>query len=223
MPTAAQVREYREAQHALVTLARNDLQDFWAALPAGTDPARVRAALERFFPDLVTAYGTTAAVLGADWYEAMRNAPPSAASFAAALAAPAATAQAQATARWAIGPLFQAEPDPVAALARLMGSTQRLVLQPARETIIGAAVRDPVRHAVARVPAGATTCQWCVMLASRGFVYQSRESAGEWAKFHDNCDCAIVTGQNLDDLPEDYDLDYYVELYTSGRGIDAAA
>lgn len=45
----------------------------------------------------------------------------------------------------------------------------------------------------ARVPSGGETCPFCLMLASRGFVYTSAEAA--WKDhFHSNCDCQIVPG-----------------------------
>lgn len=44
----------------------------------------------------------------------------------------------------------------------------------------------------ARVPQGETTCDFCIMLASRGPVYYSEESAGAFAKFHPHCDCKVV-------------------------------
>ena len=46
----------------------------------------------------------------------------------------------------------------------------------------------------ARVPMGPTTCDFCLMLASRGFVYLSEESAGEFDRFHRHCDCKIIPG-----------------------------
>ncbi len=45
----------------------------------------------------------------------------------------------------------------------------------------------------ARIPNG-PSCGFCTMLASRGFVYASRKSAGEFTRFHDHCDCRIVAG-----------------------------
>ncbi|WP_279020462.1 hypothetical protein [Mobiluncus mulieris] len=40
---------------------------------------------------------------------------------------------------------------------------------------------------------GATTCDFCLMLASRGPVYGSSETAGgEGNKYHDHCDCIPV-------------------------------
>ena len=46
--------------------------------------------------------------------------------------------------------------------------------------------RDPKRVRYARVPTGAETCDFCLMLASRGFVYQS-ESTASASHVHANC------------------------------------
>lgn len=175
MATAQQVEEFRAANKALVALAQHDLTDFWQAMNLSGDPARVAAELLMFFPDLMQTYGDTAAVLGADWYDALRDVPASAQAFQAVLAQPAGTKQAQDAARWGLAPLFDEDPD--RALSRLLGTTQRLVLQPGRSSIWNSAARDPIATGVARVPSGTTTCAFCVMLASRGPVYQSQVSA----------------------------------------------
>ena len=64
----------------------------------------------------------------------------------------------------------------------------------------------------ARVPSGATTCPFCLMLASRGFVYLSKESAGEFDRFHRHCDCRIVPGYPGMEL-EGYDPDEYYDMW----------
>lgn len=46
----------------------------------------------------------------------------------------------------------------------------------------------------ARVPTGAETCPFCLMLASRGFVYKSAKTAGQNNHYHANCDCRLVPG-----------------------------
>ena len=212
--------EYRQANRSLVLLAQRDLVQFWDALNPFGNPTIVRDAMLEFFPELVTAYGDTAAVLGADWYDQLRNVPPSASSFAALLAQPAPVAQAEGAVRWAIGPLFADEPDPDAVLRRLSGSTQRLVLQPGRDSVYQSAGRDPVRTGVARVPSGAETCRFCIMLASRGAVYADKRAAGgEGNHFHDDCDCVPTTIRTRDDFPEDHDLDVYRRLYAQGSGV----
>ncbi|WP_419060046.1 hypothetical protein [Ellagibacter isourolithinifaciens] len=50
----------------------------------------------------------------------------------------------------------------------------------------------------ARVPTGTETCTFCLMLASRGAVYHSRKTAGEFKHFHRNCDCKVVPSFEVD-------------------------
>lgn len=52
--------------------------------------------------------------------------------------------------------------------------------------------RDSFKPRFARVPSGTETCRFCIMLASRGAVYKSSDSAGATGHFHANCDCRIV-------------------------------
>lgn len=203
----------------MTALARRELADFFQSIDLLGDPYLVKAALLEFVPDLVQAYGDTAAVLAADYYDMLRDVPPSAASFRAVMATPPNVAQSQASTRWAIGPLFGGDPDPGATLARLQGATQRLVMQAGRNTISTSARRDSVRTAVARVPAGETTCKWCVMLAGRGAVYKDTIAAGEVDEFHDNCDCTFAVIRSSADYPEGYDPDHYYELYLQGFGV----
>lgn len=44
----------------------------------------------------------------------------------------------------------------------------------------------------ARVPTGFETCTFCLMLAGRGAVYHTRETAGAFSHFHRGCDCKVV-------------------------------
>lgn len=61
------------------------------------------------------------------------------------------------------------------------------------ETIIANVGRDRDKGArFARVPTGTETCTFCLMLASRGAVYHTRKTAGEWRHFHRGCDCKVV-------------------------------
>lgn len=71
---------------------------------------------------------------------------------------------------------------------------------------------DDTRHPkFARVPTGAETCDFCLMLASRGFVYSSEMSAGgvKLDHYHSGCLCRVVAGWDGDDV-EGYDTD---EIY----------
>lgn len=71
----------------------------------------------------------------------------------------------------------------------------------------------------ARVPKG-PTCGFCIMLASRGFVYYSAESAGErglpWNSFHYRCNCQVVPSWGPMSI-ENYDPDAMKERYKECR------
>lgn len=82
----------------------------------------------------------------------------------------------------------------------------------AQQTTINNAMRDRklgVRYAV--VPQGVETCGFCIVHASRGFVYRSKDIF-----LHTNCDCTIVPGTS-DTQVDGYDEDYYFELYEQAR------
>ena len=71
------------------------------------------------------------------------------------------------------------------------------------ETIIANVGRDKDKGAkFARVPTGFETCTFCLMLASRGAVYHTRKTAGEWKHFHRGCDCKVVPSFEDDPLAE---------------------
>lgn len=91
----------------------------------------------------------------------------------------------------------------------------------ARKTTARNAERDHdkgVRYA--RIPTGRETCGWCVMLASRGFVYHSRKSAGDYGGrfnyFHDKCDCRVQVGDENTTV-KGYDPDWYLKVYEDAR------
>lgn len=98
----------------------------------------------------------------------------------------------------------------------------------ANNTTIKNAERDyskGVRYA--RVPTGKETCGFCVMLASRGFDYKSRQSAGDMGfgfnRFHDRCDCRVVAGDEYTEV-EGYDPDWLYDVYLDARStIDPAS
>jgi hypothetical protein len=182
--TTAQVTEIRQATGELVKLAGRELDEFWDALFQSMSPEDFRDELLKFYPDLITAYGDTAGVIGADWYEVLRSARKqgvSAARFRATIAIPAPDEQSIRAAKWALGPFFDEQADSVLSLNRLQSTMQRLVMQPFRDSIWYAAASDPVRTGVLRKPTGLFTCKFCVMLASRGPVYSYAASGASTA------------------------------------------
>ena len=72
----------------------------------------------------------------------------------------------------------------------------------------------------ARVPQGGDTCTFCAMLASRGFVYWSRETAGEFSQYHKHCRCLIVPDDGTGEV-EGYDPDEWLARWQAFEEIDA--
>ena len=81
-----------------------------------------------------------------------------------------------------------------AAFAKACGEYARNdLLRSLNETIMDNVGRDRDKGArFARIPTGFETCTFCLMLASRGAVYRTRKSAGEFKHFHRGCDCKVV-------------------------------
>ena len=80
----------------------------------------------------------------------------------------------------------------------------------ANECIVANAKKDPKKPRWARVPTGDETCEFCIMLASRGFVYGSAELASH---SHANCDCRIIPGWGRESKVEGYSADDYFNKY----------
>lgn len=86
-----------------------------------------------------------------------------------------------------------AGPNPAADAA---ASVVRHVEQAGRETITTQAKADPKAKAWARRATGRETCSFCLVLVSRGPVYQNADF-----RAHNNCDCVAVPVFDVDNWP----------------------
>lgn len=175
--------------------------------PLYGDPVRLREAFEALLPEFVDAFGEVAASAAAEWFEDATGMP--------AIVAPPVDKDAVVKrAKWAAQPAFRNNPDQ--AVENLGHAVDEYVKQQGRDTIIESSYRRKVTYA--RVPTGSETCAFCLMLASRGYVYTAKSSAGWLRKFHHDCDCQIVP--NVGATPEGYDPDalsaFYRKHATSG-------
>lgn len=197
-------------------LARADLLAVWGSLDH-SNPVSVRDVLLLVMPDLVATYGTSAAAIAADFFDELRDVSGAAGRFSALAAAGLEVVAIEASTRWGLGSLFKG--DPAASLGALSGVLDRAVKQSARDTIDGSVRHDPRRPRYARVPSGAHSCSFCLMLASRGPVYGSKADAGGAGnKYHGNCDCQAVpvwSGSDMDRLKSvrGYNPDALYEKY----------
>lgn len=205
------VERLRQAQAETVNLAAEFLREQIAALDWST-PEQARANLLEIVPLWVQEFGDVAATIAAEWYEDTR--PAVLGPYTAHTVAPASEEQIRGSLRALLGDVADAD----SAAAAIAGGVQRLTHYSGRETIARNVQLDPDEVRFARVPTGAKTCAWCEMLASRGFVYYTRETAGALMQFHDGDDCAIVASWEADqEHIAGYDPDAMYERYMAAR------
>lgn len=179
------LRQFEQTNDGIATLVERDLLDFIGALNFER-PDAVKLALFDFLPALVSEYGDVAAAVAADWYDELRSVEGVPGSFRAPLAPLVPDEQVNARlgfATRASGPLFLGDSATLTAFLGMMAN--EYALQPGRDTVMQAAHKD--NAAWARVPEPGA-CKFCLMLASRGFVY-SKSTVGDARKFHGKCRC----------------------------------
>jgi len=213
MVERAQLEAFRLANNELSRMVKAELAAFFASLNLDR-PEATRDALLAFVPLLVDQYGAVAGTMAAEFYEEMRAASGATGRFTVMAAAGVPTEAVEAKVRYAAGHLWT--PEPAAALAPLLGATDKYVKQPGRNTIAENADREGVRYA--RVPTGAKTCSWCLILASRDAVYKSKRSAGgDGHRYHGDCNCQVVRIAKQSDYPEGYLPDDHYAKYEHAR------
>lgn len=215
--SSADVADLRARNDRAARLAQNALLAFWGRLDL-SDPYKARDALLAFMPILVKRYGETAATLAADWYEGMR-AREVGGRFTALVADAAPAEQVQKNVRFFAGHLFDGTPQVM--LSAMAGVAQKHVVDASRATIRDNTFRDPAKPRYARIPTG-KCCAWCSLLASRGFVYRTADTAGEHAHFHAHDRCTVAS--SWDDSPaiEGYNPGRLYSLYQSARAASGA-
>lgn len=98
-----------------------------------------------------------------------------------------------------------------AGVSRLAGQQ---VTRNAQESVVANCDRDGVRWA--RVPHGSKPCDWCLMLASRGFVYKSARTAS--AGWHKGCSCAVVPDFDGHTTVQGYDPEALYDEWKGRKG-----
>ena len=203
------VENYSKALNVVSDKARAALVDALSKIDYSADVADVRNAVIAIMQPACGASSTMAARLAADFYDGLR-------------------------ARFGIDDGFVAEVDsqrvPEATEGAVRAFAQDLVDDKPTEQFIGKcadridyetrkaaneciaynAKNDPKKPRWARIPTGAETCQFCIMLASRGFVYHSEETASH---AHAHCDCRIVPSWDKSPAAQGYDPDRYYDMW----------
>lgn len=196
--------EYRQVVNGLTVASVREVGTLLDG--AGTDPARVRDLLIDYLPSTVSPYLTTAGEVAATWYEEL-IAQAGVNKYAQVAPGPD-VGRFESLARWGVRPLAGQSSSTV--LSLVGGGVQRMIANAGRDTIDVNAKGDAGRGPVAAVAwsrvTAAGACDFCTMLAGRGAVYRSAESAGAAIaggspvsglgsgmakRFHDHCHCVV--------------------------------
>lgn len=185
MATAAETQQRH--QEALLGLLVAALRHAFALL----DPGNLKTSLPEFkvaVAALIQQYGRASATVAAEFYRAERRAAGVPGTFTVRPATPAPLVQVEAALDWATKGLWNQQPDVRAAETQVEGVAEKLVLDTSRDTLLAAVKADRRAHGWARVPeAGA--CSFCLLLATRGAVYKTEQTADFRA--HDHCKCHV--------------------------------
>ncbi len=199
----------------------------WLAANPTATVAEARQAAENIAALVLTDNAKAASSLAAQWYDAQAKA--AGAKLDRAVTLPASEQAAESlskTAHYQAGKLV--EEGGAESFAEAMGEwaayQSRIALN---ATIMTNAKRDKRKGVrFARVTSGMNTCTFCTMLAGRGAVYHSRESAGELGKYHTHCHCKVVpsfTGNPDETLVEGHDPRDEHKRWKLFKAIDEAA
>lgn len=203
--TWALTDQYRRAQLQLVARALRDylrLWPIWRPDDAATFPLLVTATIP-----LVRAYHRLAATIAAAYYQALRDAEQIPGAATPRLAALRSVEQVIAS-LYVTGQVMTANAASrglsggqarESALVRTSGAVSRHILSGARETLLDSVQADKQAVGWARVTDG-DPCAFCLMLASRGAVYKSEQTAGFQA--HDHCGCTVMPLWKGSKLPD---------------------
>ena len=172
-------KQLRADLFALTNIAANDLRILWRQFDTAE---AARDGLMDALPQMVGIYGAAAATLASDYFDDMREQAAVRGRFTAITAEPE-TGGLDVLARWAVGPMFQATPDPASALSLAAGGAQRAIANSARLTVVQSSIQDPRSEGWVRVGFG--ECGWCQQYLD-GEVHSSE---GYDFDAHNNCHC----------------------------------
>lgn len=193
MISSAEFAAYNRAVARIGDKAASDVESSvlaWCRANASASVAEKREAAKLIMDGYIQGYDDIAATLAAEWYD--RRAQKSGVALDQAITMTTYEPESvDAVARYQAKKLAKGGD---AEFAKACGEYARNdAFRSLNETIIANVGRDKDRGArFARVPTGFETCTFCLMLASRGAVYHTRKSAGEWKHFHRGCDCKVV-------------------------------
>jgi hypothetical protein len=219
---AALTEQHRLVQLGIRAQALNDFKRLWP-LWTPTDP-RSFADLVTATTTLVRAYHPISSGVAASYFTAFRAAeeidgravPVFASAPADAMIASSLYATGETATRQAIAAGRPPEDAAQVAFVRTSGAVSRHILNGGRQTILESVQRDEHARGWARITDG-DPCAFCLVLASRGAVYKTEQTAEFQA--HDHCGCAAEPFYSGSEPPR---ADEFLKTYDAAQqyGLD---
>lgn len=205
------VQQLARTQNRAGDVAERRMRALWKRLPID-DLGTLEDALYQLYPRLVEESAEVASSAALEWYEKQREAEGVAKAYSPVMPAGLVDENEAAEIVGAAIRDLREGTGRARVLARLTDGARKLISDAGRATTQHAAERDPNKPRYARVPTGAETCAWCMLWASRGFVYKSEETA-QFEKSHVKCDCQIVPSWDAHPRVRGYDHTQYERMY----------
>lgn len=178
----SQTEALRKILTRLNTVATDRLLNLFGSM-SDAQPAALYTSMAQVVPDFAHQFVNAAALTTAQWYDELNPSSSYSARIPPAeqLVAP---ERIKKSLRWSVFSTGSAAP-----VDRMAGSLQRMIFDGSRKTVLYNAASEHVRWTrVARPDA----CEFCRVLATRGFVYHTQESARKGHTIdanHDHCYC----------------------------------
>lgn len=209
MISSDQWRAYNAAVDSIRSAAEDEVREGvldWLNEHPGASVAEAREEAARIMRGAVQRHDKAAAALAAEWYDAQGRA--NGAALDRAVTAPTYSGDAVDTlARYQVRKYMDGDLAGFAAMCGEFAAND--AMRSVNDTILRNAKRDRAKGVrFARVTSGRNTCAFCLMLAGRGAVYHTRESAGEFNQWHRHCTCKVVpsfSGDQWETLVEGHD------------------
>lgn len=204
------LESYSKALNVVSDRARASLVNALAAIDYTADVATVRNAVIAVMQPACGASSTVSARLAAEFYNGLRARFGIDDGFVATVDSGRLPDATDGAVRAFADKLTGEEPDVNAFQKLCVERIDYETRKAANECIAANAKRDPKKPRWARIPMGSETCSFCIMLASRGFVYHSESTASH---AHANCDCRIVPSWDKSPTAQGYNPDEYYRQY----------
>lgn len=215
------IDNYTKALNKLSADVQEKLGDDLAKIDFAADVATVRDAVIDRMEFYLAPYTDMAAILAAEFYDGLREL-----EVGEALGAYTESGREAIATEKAVRGIMQDVVEGKAAdavIGKLVSRADYEIKRAAGECMYRNGKRDPLKPKFARVPSGKETCRFCIMLASRGFVYHNEKTAGENGHYHANCDCRIVPGFTGKTTVPGYDPDKLYDQWKHPEKYSAAS